>query len=194
MKPLQDAIEAGDNIRAVIRNTGLNQDGRTVGISTPSAEAQAALIRSVYESAHLDLGDTSYIEAHGTGTTVGDPLEAAAFEATFLPRRKTSQEPIYLGSAKSNFGHLEGASGMVSVIKTAMMLEKRIILPNANFEIPNPKITSLGKTMKVCIFIMYLLKAYIMRYYRIFLCVLIRDKLSQSIYVKVDITLTSKRY
>lgn len=134
----------------MIRNTGINQDGRTLGISRPSAEAQAALIRSVYESAHLDPGDTSYIEAHGTGTTVGDPLEATAFEAVFIPR-KTPQDPIYLGSAKSNFGHLEGASGMVSVIKTAMMLEKRIILPNANFKTPNPKITSLGKTMKVCI-------------------------------------------
>lgn len=156
LKPLQDAIKAGDNIRAVIRGTGLNQDGRTIGISTPSAEAQAALIRSVYETAHLDLGDTSYIEAHGTGTTVGDPLEATALEATFIPR-KTLQDPIYLGSAKSNFGHLEGASGLVSLIKTAMMLEKRIILPNANFENPNPKISSLGKTMKVCICIKFFL-------------------------------------
>ena len=148
LKPLQDAIEAGDNIRAVIRNSGMNQDGRTLGISLPSADAQAALIRSVYDSAGLDPTDTKFIEAHGTGTTVGDPLEAAAFAAT-IATRANFEDPVYLGSAKSNFGHLEGVSGIVSVIKAAMMLEKHVILPSANFETPNPKITSLGKTLKV---------------------------------------------
>lgn len=173
--------QSGDNIRAVIRNTGINQDGRTVGISTPSAEAQARLVRPVYESAHLDPRHTSYIEAHGTGTTVGDPLEATAFKTTFISG-KSSQEPTYLGSAKSNFGHLEGASGIVSVIKTAMMLEKHIILPNANFETPNPKITSLGKTMKVCIQIMFFLKLYILLYHRDLPSLMVRSKLVQIVY------------
>ncbi len=149
LKPLKDAIDDGDHIRAIIRNSGMNQDGRTLGISLPSADAQAALIRSVYESAGLDPTETKYVEAHGTGTTVGDPLEAAAFAATVAARAK-SEDPVFIGSAKSNFGHLEGVSGIVSVIKAAMMLEKRVILPNANFETPNPKIPSLDKTLKVC--------------------------------------------
>ena len=76
LKPLQDVIDAGDNIRAVIRGTGMNQDGRTPGISLPSSEAQAKLIRSVYSSAGLEPSDTKVIEAHGTGTTVGDPLRS----------------------------------------------------------------------------------------------------------------------
>lgn len=148
LKPLQDAIDSGDNIRAIIRNTGMNQDGRTLGISLPSTDAQAALVRSVYESAGLDPTDTRYVEAHGTGTTVGDPLEAAAFTAT-IGKKASPEDPVFIGSVKSNFGHLEGVSGIVSIIKAAMMLENRVILPNANFETPNPKISSLGQTLKV---------------------------------------------
>ena len=148
LKPLQGAIDSGDNIRAIIRNTGMNQDGRTQGISLPSTDAQVTLIRSVYESVGLDPTDTRYIEAHGTGTTVGDPLEAAAFAAT-IGRKATSEDPVFIGSAKSNFGHLEGVSDIVSIIKAAMMLENQVILPNANFETPNPKISSLGQTLKV---------------------------------------------
>ena len=71
LKPLREAIDAGDNIRAVIRNTGMNQNGRTMGISMPSSDAQISLIRSVYESVGLDPSETKYVEAHGTGTTVG---------------------------------------------------------------------------------------------------------------------------
>ena len=150
---MKDAVEAGDNIRAIIRNTGMNQDGRTLGISLPSSDAQASLIRSTYKSAGLDPADTKYFEAHGTGTTVGDPLEAAAVAATVCTGT-CSEDPVIIGSAKSNYGHLEGVSGIVSVIKAALMLEKRVILPNANFMKPNPKINSLGANLKVRI--MYL--------------------------------------
>ncbi|KAL9126148.1 MAG: hypothetical protein Q9217_004759 [Psora testacea] len=97
---------------------------------------------------NASLEDLDPARAHGTGTTVGDPLEAAAFAAT-IATRATSETPVFLGSAKSNFGHLEGVSGIVSVIKAAMMLEKHVILPSANFETPNPKIPSLGKTLEV---------------------------------------------
>jgi acyl transferase domain-containing protein len=86
LKPWRDAVRDGDNIRAIIRNTGTNQDDQTVGISMPSSEAQAALIRSLYKNAYLDLTDVSYVEAHGIGTTVGDPIEAAAFAATFAAK------------------------------------------------------------------------------------------------------------
>ena len=148
LKPLQDAIEAGDCIRAIIRGTGINQDGRTAGISLPSSTAQASLVKSVYRSAGLDPTDTKFIEAHGTGTTAGDPLEAAAF-ASSIAQNATAEEPICIGSAKSNFGHLEGVSGIVSLIKAALMLEHKVILPNANFKDANPKISSLGIQLRV---------------------------------------------
>ena len=148
LKPLQDAINSGDNIRAIIRNTGMNQNSRGLGIALPSTDAQAALIRSVYDSAGLDPTNTRFVEAHGTGTTVGDPLEAAAFAAT-ISKKASPEDPVFIGSVKSNFGHLEGVSGIVSIIKAAMMLENQVILPNANFETPNPKISSLGQTLKV---------------------------------------------
>ena len=145
---MQDAIEAGDYIKAIIRGTGINQDGRTAGISLPSSEAQAKLIKSVYKAAGLNPADTKFIEAHGAGTTAGDPLEAAAFAST-VAQKATPEEPLCIGSAKSNFGHLEGVSGIVSLIKAALMLEHKVLLPNANFQNANPKIGSLNTQLRV---------------------------------------------
>ena len=145
---MQDAIKAGDHIRAIIRGTGINQDGRTAGISLPSSEAQANLVKAVYRTAGLDPADTKFVEAHGAGTTAGDPLEAAAFAST-VAEKATAEDQIYIGSAKSNFGHLEGVSGLVSLIKAALMLENKVILPNANFQNANPKISSMGMRLRV---------------------------------------------
>ncbi|KAJ5374170.1 hypothetical protein N7517_006176 [Penicillium concentricum] len=140
LKPLSAAIEAGDHIYTVIKNTGVNQDGRTnAGLTVPSGEAQESLIRSVYASCGLDPSQTRYVEAHGTGTSIGDPIEVQAI-ANIFGKQGTGLEPTFIGSAKSNFGHLEGVSGIVSVIKTAMMLEKGMLLPNTNFTHPNPKL------------------------------------------------------
>jgi acyl transferase domain-containing protein len=127
----------------------MNQDGKTQGISMPNGTAQAELIRSVYESAGLDVRDTGYVEAHGTGTKVGDPIEAAALYSAFGEGR-SPREPLYIGSVKSNIGHTEGTSGIMSVIKTALMLEKGFILPNINFEKPNEAIPLAQWNMKVC--------------------------------------------
>lgn len=85
----------------------MKQDGRTMGITLPSTDAQAALIRSVYDSAALDPTDTKFVEAHGTGTTIRDPLEAAAFAAT-IGRKASPESSVFIRSAKSNFGHLKG--------------------------------------------------------------------------------------
>lgn len=149
---MRDAIKAGDRIRAVIRNTGLNQDGKTAGITMPSGDAQEALIRTVYDSAGLDPSETGYIESHGTGTATGDPIEAAALGAIFGNRNRTTfPSPIYVGSLKSNVGHLEGASGIVSLIKTAMIVEKGFILPNCDFKKINEKIPLATWNMKVLI-------------------------------------------
>lgn len=148
LKPLADALKANDPIRAVIVGSGMNQDGKTKGITMPSGEAQTTLIKSVYQRAGLDPTETAYIEAHGTGTKVGDPIEATALHDCFGEGR-TAKKPLYIGSVKSNIGHLEGASGVVSVIKSAMMLEKGFILPNYNFETPNSKIPLAEWNMKV---------------------------------------------
>ena len=139
IKLLSDAVRDGDTIRAVIRATGSNQDGRTPGITQPSKSAQEALIRKTYSSAGLDLRSTRFFEAHGTGTAVGDPIEAAAISAVFKNERSTD-EPLLVGAVKSNIGHLEGASGLASLIKTVMVLENGLIPPNIWFERPHPSI------------------------------------------------------
>lgn len=148
LKPLAEAIMNGDTIRGVIRNTGTNQDGRTNGITLPSSEAQEALIKKVYEEAGLDPARTSYVESHGTGTKVGDPLEAAALSRVFGPGRPVSQ-PLVVGSVKTNIGHLEGASGLAGLIKTVLMLENNLILPNVNFEKANELIPLYRMKLKV---------------------------------------------
>lgn len=114
LKPLDKALADGDVIRAVIRATAANQDGRTPSITQPSPQAQLDLLRSTYEYAGLNPVDTDYVEAHGTGTPVGDPIEASAIGQAFRDGRP-SERPLFVGSVKSNIGHLEGASGMVSL-------------------------------------------------------------------------------
>ena len=127
-----------DTIRAVIRGTGINHNGRTPGISAPSGEAQERLIKAVYRSAGLSTNDTTFVEAHGTGTLVGDPIEANAIASAFQSRKRKT--PLYIGAIKSGIGHLEGASGIAGIIKSILILENGIIPPNVNFERANPKI------------------------------------------------------
>lgn len=139
IKLLSEALRDGNTVRAVIRGTGSNQDGRTPGITQPSRNSQEILKRDTYTSAGLDLKTTRFFEAHGTGTPIGDPIEAGAIGAVFKNQRSQT-EPLLIGAAKSNIGHLEGASGLASLIKTIMVLEKGVIPPNIWFERPNPKI------------------------------------------------------
>jgi len=98
----------------------------------PSGDAQVNLMRSTYEAAGLDPVQTSYVEAHGTGTPTGDPIEAASLSKFFAQRRSTEQ-PLTIGSVKSNIGHLEGASGVAAVVKAVLMLENGLVLPNFDF-------------------------------------------------------------
>ncbi|KAG6160158.1 Type I Iterative PKS [Claviceps purpurea] len=148
LKPLDTALKDNDKIRCIITNTGTNQDGKTIGLSTPSGEAQEELIRQVYERASISPQDTGYVEAHGTGTKVGDPIEASALNRVFGGGR-TKRAPLYIGSVKSNVGHLENASGIISIIKACLMLEKGFILPNVNFEKANEAIPLEAWHMKV---------------------------------------------
>lgn len=148
LKPLNAAIRDGDVIRAVIHNSGVNQDGKTNGITVPNGRAQSDLIKQVYAKAGLDPAECGFSECHGTGTKVGDPIEVAGIHEA-LGAGRSPRSPLFIGSVKSNVGHLEGASGIVSVIKAAMMLEKGMLLPNANFETANPNIPLNEYNMKV---------------------------------------------
>ena len=137
----------GDPIRAVICNSGVNQDGKTAGITMPNGHAQASLIRSVYQSIGLDPSMTDYVEAHGTGTAIGDPIEAGALGEVF--GRSPGQPAVVIGSIKSNIGHLEAMSGVASVIKAALMLERKFYLPNCDLQNLNPKIPFQQLNLKV---------------------------------------------
>lgn len=133
VKRLDDALRDGDPIRAVIRATASNCDGKTPGIAHPSSESHESLIRSCYESAGLyDFTQTGFVECHGTGTATGDPLEATAVANVF------GEKGVYIGSVKPNLGHSEGASGLTSVIKSVLALENKTIPPNIKFTNPNP--------------------------------------------------------
>ncbi|CAG8364717.1 unnamed protein product [Penicillium salamii] len=139
LKRLDDALADGDTIRAIIRGTGCNQDGKTPGITMPNGASQEALIRSVYQKTGLDPLETSYVECHGTGTQAGDTTETGALRRVFCSDRQLSS-PLVIGSIKTNIGHLEGASGLAGIIKSILMLENEIILPHRNFETANPRI------------------------------------------------------
>ncbi|RHZ54154.1 type I polyketide synthase [Aspergillus thermomutatus] len=149
IKRLDSAIRDGDTVRAVIRSSSSNQDGKTPGITQPSKDAQVRLIRDTYKKAGLDMSLTRYFEAHGTGTPIGDPIETRAIGTAFR-RYRSPEEPLYVGSVKSNIGHLEGASGVAGVIKVILALEKGIIPPNSrNLQSLNPQIDEEFLNLKV---------------------------------------------
>ncbi|KAK4236508.1 lovastatin diketide synthase LovF [Achaetomium macrosporum] len=129
IKPVDAAVQDGDTIRAVIRATGTNQNGRT-NLALPSKELQKRLIDETYRKAHLDKSRTRFFEAHGTGTPAGDPLEAMAIGNAFSPGRD-ADDPVIIGAVKANIGHLEGAAGIAGVIKTILVLERGLIPPIA---------------------------------------------------------------
>lgn len=139
LKRLSDAIKDGDNVYAVIRGTGVNQDGHTNGITVPNPESQAALIRNVCTRYNLDPQQVQYIEAHGTGTPVGDPLEAKALGSVIGLGRKPDERCL-VGSIKANIGHTEAAAGVAGLIKASLCLSHRLVPPQANLEMPNPDI------------------------------------------------------
>ncbi|KAA8652757.1 type I polyketide synthase [Aspergillus tanneri] len=139
LKPLHMALRDGNPIQAIVRNTFANQDGRTPGITMPSMDAQIAMINSAYGSVGLDMKDTAYCECHGTGTPAGDPVEAKAVAST-IAKSHTANKPLFVGSVKTNIGHLESCASLAGLIKTVLMLEKGVIVPNYDFQIPHPEI------------------------------------------------------
>ncbi|MCJ1394622.1 hypothetical protein MMC18_007502 [Xylographa bjoerkii] len=140
IKRLSDALAAGDPIRAVIRESALNQDGKSETITSPSQAAQIELMRETYRRAGLSPNDTQYFEAHGTGTPTGDGIEARSIAAVFGPRSKGRTRPLHIGSVKTSLGHTEAASGIAALVKVVLAMEKDQIPPNVNFDKPNPKL------------------------------------------------------
>ena len=139
LKPFEDAVRDGDPIHAVILGTGVNQDGRTNGITVPNGEAQVGLVRRVCREAGISPGALHYVEAHGTSTAVGDPIEANAL-GTALADGRPPGARCYVGSVKTNIGHTESAAGVAGLIKTALSLEHKLIPPHINLERVNPAI------------------------------------------------------
>lgn len=139
LKRLSHAIAQGDRIYALIRGSAVNQDGRTNGLTAPNREAQEAVLRSAYQQAGVALSQVDYIEAHGTGTLLGDPIEAKALGNVFQTARSL-ENPLRIGSLKSNIGHAEAAAGVASLIKVALCLKHRTLVPSLHFHQPNPYI------------------------------------------------------
>ena len=139
LKPLERARADGDPVRAVIVASGTNSDGRTSGLSLPNEKAQQQLLNSVYACAGLEPGDLRYIEAHGTGTAVGDPIEANAIGHAVAAARD-HDDPLLIGSVKTNIGHLEPAAGVAGLLKVILALEHNLIPPTLHFKTPNPNI------------------------------------------------------
>ncbi|MDQ2100538.1 MAG: beta-ketoacyl synthase N-terminal-like domain-containing protein [Tychonema bourrellyi B0820] len=136
LKRLSDAVADGDNILALIRGTAHGQDGRTSGLTVPSGSSQQNVIRRALANAGIKPKDVNYIEAHGTGTSLGDPIEANALIKVFRQR----EEPLILGSAKTNIGHLEGAAGVAGLIKIVLSLQNELIPQHLHFKEPSPYI------------------------------------------------------
>ncbi|KAI0486471.1 hypothetical protein F4859DRAFT_528204, partial [Xylaria cf. heliscus] len=154
VKRLADAIIDGDDIEAVIRGSGVNQDGRTKGITMPSSKGQASLIHQVYKDSGLDLENEAdrcqYFEAHGTGTPAGDPIEASAIHDTFCAKEGIpSRNTLRVGSVKTVIGHTEGAAGLAGVLKALLGIKKGLIPPNLHFHHLSPRVEPYYKGLKI---------------------------------------------
>lgn len=148
LKPLAQALADGNPIHGVILGTALNQDGHTNGISLPSPEAQARLVVDACADAGIDPSAVGYIEAHGTGTAVGDPIEATALSQALCAKR-SAKNPLPIGSVKSNLGHLETAAGVVGLVKGLLVLKHARIPASLHFDTPNEHIDLAALKLRV---------------------------------------------
>uniref|UniRef100_UPI0013DDD9E4 beta-ketoacyl synthase N-terminal-like domain-containing protein n=1 Tax=Mycolicibacterium stellerae TaxID=2358193 RepID=UPI0013DDD9E4 len=136
LKRLSDALADGDRVLAVVRGSAVNQDGASSGQTVPNGPAQQALIRQALAGSRLSPADIDYIEAHGTGTALGDPIELDALSAVFSERNGSA--PLVLGSVKTNLGHLESAAGITGFIKTVLSVKHGHIPKHLNFTTLTP--------------------------------------------------------
>jgi polyketide synthase 13 len=148
LKRVADARRDGDQIIAVIAGSAVNHDGRSNGLLAPNPDAQAAVLRRAYKDAGINPRLVDYIEAHGTGTILGDPIEAEAL-GRVVGRGRTPDNPALLGAVKSNVGHLESAAGAASLVKMALALQHDKLPPSINYTGPNPYIDFEAVRLKV---------------------------------------------
>ncbi|MFI0965123.1 beta-ketoacyl synthase N-terminal-like domain-containing protein [Streptomyces sp. NPDC021080] len=139
LKRLDDALADGDRVLAVVRGGAFNHDGRSAGLTVPNASAQAALLREALHRADAHPDEVAYVETHGTGTPLGDPIEAFALSEVFGPGRAPSR-PLHIGSHKANFGHTDAAAGVAALIKTVLTARHRLVPPQLHLGTPNPAI------------------------------------------------------
>lgn len=139
LQRLSDAVNSQRPIQALIRGSAINQDGRSGGLTVPNGPSQQAVIRQALKNSLVNPTDISYIEAHGTGTVLGDPIEIGALGAVFADSH-TSSKPLFVGSAKTNIGHLEAAAGIAGLIKVVLAFKHQQIPPHLHFHQPNPHI------------------------------------------------------
>ncbi len=139
LRRLRDAVAQGDRIEAVILGSAVNHDGRSSGLTVPNGMAQQALIRQALQQSRISPAQVDYIETHGTGTALGDPIEVNALGAVFNSGRSVAH-PLILGSVKTNIGHTEAAAGIAGLIKTVLALQHQTIPANLHFQTPNPQI------------------------------------------------------
>lgn len=153
LKTLSNAIKDRDHIECIIRETGINQDGRSKGITMPSSEAQARLITATYHKSGLDPRDPAqrcqYFEAHGTGTKAGDPVEAGAISEAFYGDDCAEGNRLYVGSVKTVIGHTEGTAGLAGLLKVSLALKNKVIPPNMLFRRLNPDIEDSYRNLQV---------------------------------------------
>ncbi|WP_040511733.1 polyketide synthase Pks13 [Gordonia soli] len=148
LKRLSDARRDGDEVLAVIAGSAVNSDGRSNGLPAPNPEAQVKVLRSAYTDAAIDPRTVDYVEAHGTGTVLGDPIEADAL-GRVVGRGRTPDAPMLLGSAKTNFGHMESAAGAGALAKVVLSLQNNTLPPSLNYTGPNPYIQFEATNLKV---------------------------------------------
>jgi acyl transferase domain-containing protein/nucleoside-diphosphate-sugar epimerase len=148
LKRLADAVADGDRVLAVVRGSAVNQDGRSTVLAAPNGLAQQALIREALANAQVDAADVGYIEAHGTGTALGDPIEVEALAAT-VGAPADGAPTCWIGAAKANIAHLEAAAGVTGVIKSVLVLQHGAIPPQVHFHALNPHISLAGTRLAV---------------------------------------------
>ncbi|MFF3412397.1 beta-ketoacyl synthase N-terminal-like domain-containing protein [Streptomyces sp. NPDC002742] len=139
LKRLDDALADGDQVLAVIRGSAFNHDGRSAGLTVPNASAQEALLREALRRADATANEVAFVETHGTGTPLGDPIEAFALSEVFGPGRDPGRK-LHIGSHKANFGHTDAAAGVAALIKTVLTARHRLVPPQLHLRTPNPAI------------------------------------------------------
>lgn len=148
LKRLSDAVRDKDNVLALVRSSAVNQDGTSNGLTAPNGPSQQAVIREALERGNLTPAQISYVEAHGTGTSLGDPIEVRSLKSVLMEERSTD-EACWLGSVKTNIGHLEGAAGVAGVIKVVLQMQHREIAPHLHLKQLNPYISLEGTSFSI---------------------------------------------